>query len=482
MGTAKLQWPVTPRPGQAEVAERIAQLVESDKRVIFSAPTGWGKTHCVLAALLSAKATPATWMVRSLALSDRVAEDAALWGVRVFVAAGRERTCPLAEERGDAIHDFCRYFKHKCPFAKLPPSPPLAADWRELVARGKEGGWCPYFAQELVDADIFVQNYFRRMRPAKAFVVDEAHNLLLPDERELKLSQLVEAVAALREQGASERLLQRLNKLLHYALVRDGDLDVHLFLDEEDVNEIRYIYLVMIEEGDRRVKPLLDLAKSAAVYVESEKIHTFRPSFLHPFRPAIFVSATLPPEASTFLQAEVEVRVPWTVKPRAEIAQDVTTKFEEYDSKMASRYKKLLIDVAKQQKRVLVFAASERVARDLRAWATYEECIPPEGWEGILLLRARGRFSEGVDLEADAVVIAGAPFLPPPVSDRLARAYKAAGHPDPVKAAIDVPMLTATLQCVGRAWRAPERPPRVLLADQRYEKYANVLENYLALR
>jgi len=448
--------------------------------VIFSAPTGWGKTHAVLAALIAAKATPAIWMARSLTLGNRVAEDAALWRLNVFVAAGREKTCPLASERGEAIHDYCRYFKHKCPYAKLPSSAPLAAEWRELAARGKEEGWCPYYAQDLVEADIIVQSYFRRMRPARAFVVDEAHNLLLPEERELKLSQLVEAIAALRARGASTRLLQRLDRLLHYILVRDGDLDANLFLEEEDVNEIKYIYLHALEEGDRRVKPLLDLTRATAAYIESERIHVFKPAFPHPFKPMLFISATLPPEASTFLQAEAEVRVPWTIKPKAEIVQDVVTKYEEYDNKMALRYKKLLIDSAKQHRRVLVFAASERVARDLRAWVTYEECMPPEGWEGVLLVRARGRFSEGVNLEADAVIIAGAPFLPPSVSERLARAYKSVGHPDPLRAAIDVPMLITTLQCVGRAWRTPEKTPHVVLADQRYEKYTSVLENYLS--
>ena len=61
--------------------------------------------------------------------------------------------------------------------------------------------------------------------------------------------------------------------------------------------------------------------------------------------------------------------------------------------------------------------------------------------------------------------------MPPEVTDRLARAYRAMGIEDPLRCAIDAPMLVATLQCVGRAWRDPSKPPLVVLADSRYEKY-----------
>jgi DNA excision repair protein ERCC-2 len=462
-----------------EVAEELARLIEQGSRVLFSAPVGWGKTHCVLAALVEAKALPALWLVRSLTLGDRVADDAALWRLHTFTAAGRERTCPLAPSLGDAIHEYCRFYRHKCQYAKLPPSPPLAASWEELKERGEKEGWCPYFSQDLITSDIVVQSYWRRRKPAKALVVDEAHNLLTPEEREVRLSQLAEAVAAAREHGASEKLMRGLQSILRYSLIRDGDLDVSLFISEEGANELRRLYFAALEEGDRRLKILVDLTKASAVYVEGERVRIYRPQLPLPFRPTVFVSATLPHEASAFLQTEVEIRIPWSVKPKARVVEDVSTKYEEYDVDMARKYKKLLIDIGKQYKKILVFAASERVARDLRAWVTYEECAPPDGWEGVLLLKARGRFAEGVDLPADCVVMAGAPYLPPEVSSRLARTYKATGHPDPLKAAIDVPMLIATLQCVGRAWRTPDKTPQVVLADWRYEKYKDALSEYL---
>jgi DNA excision repair protein ERCC-2 len=350
------------------------------------------------------------------------------------------------------------------------------------VARGEKEGWCPYFAQDLVTSDVVVQSYYRRRRPARAVVIDEAHNLLVPEEREVGLGRLAEAITAARERGASEKLVRSLNSLLRYALIKDGDLDITLFLQESELDELRKLYFAALEEGDRRLKVLVDMAHAAAVYVEGERIRIYRPPLHLPFRPAVFVSATMPKEAAQFLNVETELRIPWSSKPKARIAEDVATKYEEYDSQMASRYKKLLIDVGKQYKRVLVFAASERVARDLRAWCTYEECTPPQDWEGVLLLKARGRYAEGIDLPSDCVVMAGAPYLPPEVSSRLARTYKSTGHPDPLRAAIDTPMLISVLQCVGRAWRDPQRqPPAVYLADWRFSKYKDTLSQYFDL-
>jgi DNA excision repair protein ERCC-2 len=457
----------------------LAELIEQRHRVLFSAPTGWGKTHTVIAALVAAKALPALWLARSLTLGSRVAEDAALWRLRTFIAAGREKTCPLTEKLGDGVHDFCRYFRYKCPYARLPSSPPPASDWLELRKRGEEEGWCPYFAQDYIEADITLQSYYRRRRLAHAYIVDEAHNLLLPEERELALSRLAEAVAAARERGATEKLLRNLSRMLQYTLVKDGDLDPRLFLQESDIDEIKHLYFAALGEGDKRLKVLLDIVNATARYIEGEKLHIYKPPFSLPYRPAVFVSATLPPEAAQFLGTEAELRIPWATRPKAVIVENLSTKYEEYDAKMALEFKKLLINVSKQYKRVLVFAASERVARDLRAWVQYEECAPPEGWEGILLLRARGRFAEGVDLPAPAIVMAGAPYLPPDISSKLAQMYKRTGHPDPVKAAIDVPMIVATLQCIGRAWRDPQQPPVVYLADWRYKKYTDALSEYL---
>ncbi|MEM0344871.1 MAG: helicase C-terminal domain-containing protein [Thermofilaceae archaeon] len=475
-----VRWPIDPRPGQREVAEELASLLIEGKRVAFSAQTGWGKTMTVIAALIETKFFPVVWLVRSLTVGKRVAEDAALWGLTTFIAGGRERTCLIKESVEDA-NDYCRYYKYRCPYFRLPHYIPNVSSFVELVERGREEKWCPYFAQDLVQTDVVVQNYFRRMklyRTPKTLVYDEAHNLLLPRERTYKISKIAERIAVAKQLGASEKLLLALESLMKYMLVRDGPLDASLYLDEDRMEELRKLHVQGLEQG-LSLRPLLDITSFA--YIEGERVVVYAPPTLPPHRPAVFVSATLPPGSEALLSTDAIVKVPWQTKPPCRIVTSVTTRYEEFDGRMALYYKKLIIKIGKEHRRVLVFAPSERVARELRGIATFEECEPPPNWEGVLLLRARGRYAEGVNLPADAVVIAGAPYLPPSVGEWIARQLKRAGVADPVKAALDIPMLITTLQSVGRAWRDPKKPPHVVLADYRFEKYSNILAEYFTL-
>lgn len=484
MSISYVEWPIPPRMGQEEVASKLAELLLDGKRILLSAPTGWGKTMTVLAALKASGLLPAVWMGRSLVLGKRVGDDAALWSLKAFISAGRERTCLLAEELNGAVHDFCKYMKYRCPYARFPPSyslPLVAFSYTEVVERGKREGWCPYYAQDFVEADICVQNYFKRPSQTKCTVVDEAHNLLMPRETRILLSKLVEGVTVLREFSVSSRLLHATDSLVRYITVKDGILEISLFLDENGLNELKELYLERLKEGDPRLRPFLELTRGVA-YIEGEKVLVFKPESLPSFRPCILVSATIPEIGGNFLQIDAEIKIPWSRKLRATIVEDVTTKFDEFDTNMVLRYKRLLVNVARDYKRVLVFAASERVAKELLSLATYYEAEPPSDWEGLLLLKARGRFSEGIDLPADAVVIAGAPFLPPEVSDRLAKLYRAVGLRAPLKAAVDIPMLIATLQCVGRAWRRPDTDAIVFLADSRFSKYVEDLGSYLEIQ
>lgn len=485
MGVRGAAWPVPPRPGQAEVSERLADSIAAGHRVLFSAPTGWGKTIAVLAAIVLTRSLPVLWLVRSLALGKRIAEDAALWKLAAFIAGGRERACLLYEELGEAVHDFCKFTRYKCPYARLPPSPPLATNYEELVERGGREGWCPYLAQDLVEAHVVVQSYYRRLRAARVTVIDEAHNLLIPREREISLSSLADAVAALRQSGVSEKLVHSVVQLLGYAAVRDGSINVEVFISEEGREELWQLYYSALSESPelaRRVKPLLTLLRAVAV-VEGEKIRAYEPQapFLSKFKPSIFVTATPPPFALEILRVDVEVKVPPAVRPRAQVVDEVTTKFEEFDSKMALRYRRILIEFSRTYRRVLVFAASERVARELRPLTAHYEVEPPEDWEGVVLFRARGRYSEGVDIPSECVLLAGAPYLPPEVSDRLAGVYKQLGLKDAARAAIDSPMIAVTLQCIGRAWRNPSKPPFVVLADTRFKRYEKELSHCLEL-
>ncbi|HDJ89694.1 MAG TPA: hypothetical protein ENG40_03275, partial [Thermoprotei archaeon] len=90
--------------------------------------------------------------------------------------------------------------------------------------------------------------------------------------------------------------------------------------------------------------------------------------------------------------------------------------------------------------------------------------------------------AEGVDIPADIVVMLGCPFYPPEVISRLAKIYSRMGFKDSWSLAATIPMLITTLQCIGRAKRNPKQKPKIILADERYNRYLNELSRYLEVK
>ena len=475
-----MEWPkgIKPRPYQVEAAEALVAALEGGDISLLSAPTGWGKTLVTLVSLKAARMLPATWLVRSLSLASRIEEDAALLGLRTFTLLGREKCCPLYERLGEDVYDYCRYYRHRCRyFLSVDPEKALqAVDWRELLG----WGMCPYFGGELAAsrADVTVQSYWRRRRITKAIVVDEAHNLLQPREISYPLSKLPDVLRELKKLGASFHLVEKLERL---AELDDGPIDVKLLLSEEVLEELAELYLTAIREGRKvGLGRFLRVVGTDAQYIESGKLMGLKASPLKLQRPAVLLSATMPELGRRLLGVEVEVKVPMT-KRIAYVLPWLTTKYDEFYENV-KEYRNLLT-VLKLAGKVVVFG-SHRVISVLRRKADlFEEDLvePPRDWRGVLMLKARGRFSEGVNLEAPVVAILGCPFLPPGAASRLARAYRRMGVENYWEMARDVPMLITTLQCIGRATRTPGSNPLILLADYRFKRYEKQLEEYLEL-
>jgi len=457
---------ITPRPGQLEAAERIASLLE---RAAFVAPTGFGKTLVVLAALKAAGRLPAVWRVRSLSLGTRVGEDAALLGLRSFTAAGRERACPLAEEKGPDVHEYCRSYRLSCRhFLETDFSRPiLAADWRELLdTRG-----CPYYLQEraMEQAHVIVMSYYRRPpRFYRGVVWDEAHNLLAPRETCITASMLREAAAELKTIG-EDRLARWLAEIEPRA---EGPFPV----EEERIIALQAAYRRLLSQGYGRTATgrVYRVLGSEAVYWESGRLCGARLSPVAARPNTLFVSATLP--YPQLLGVDEVVEVPWTRKRRVYIAEWLTTRYRDFE-RYVEAYAGLLRALKFRLPRVLAFA-TRRVAARLRSHVTLYEpelkAIPTE-WRGVMLLHSRGKFAEGVDIRADAVVVLGAPFLPPYASRRVEAALRRAGLQGDYTSAS---MLSTTLQCIGRATRSKEDNPLIILADRRYERYTGELGKY----
>ncbi|MEM0377441.1 MAG: helicase C-terminal domain-containing protein [Thermofilum sp.] len=439
-------FPVKPRPGQVEAAETLAGLLESGGAVVFTAPPGFGKTLTVLVAL-KAGFLPAAWRVRALALARHIAEEAALLDLRSEVLPGREKVCPYALELGSDVHEWCRVRRDQCGY---------------FTARS-----CPYFFHP--SADVYVFNYFRRAPPRIIDVWDEAHNLLVPREVCVNTEVFIEAAGELRSSGSNE-LAKWLRSFLPFLERGEGEVPV----DDNQVSSLHVAYLRLLERGGRRTAlgRLYRVLRAQSVYVEGG--YLCGASVAIPRRrPALFISATLP--YPDLLGGKV-VEVPWSRKYRAIITEGLTTRFDEFGEKEVKEYGKLLWDLRKKYEKVLVFA-TERVAKSLSKFTDLYE--PPEipEWKGVLLLHTRGKFAEGVDIRADVVVMAGAPFPPPWVTSRLRRTLSKMGFSGADRIA-EASMLSTTLQCVGRATRRPEDDPLVILADERYKRYEEELSKY----
>ena len=488
MDVARL-WPagLKPRRGQLEAARLVADALRGGQSVALDAPTGWGKTLTTIIALRASGYLPVLWLCRALPVGTRVLEDASRVGLRVFVAAGREKTC-LADVDREDVHDYCKYYRYRCPYfigLDADKIPRFVQNYEDLVELGKELGFCPYYAQDFLisRADIVVQSYWRRRHAVRCIVADEAHNLLLPKECTMPLDSLNDAIAVLQRcPTVRSGTLKKLERFKEFAEEIQGTVDVAAFVDEEAFLDIAVARRHYLEHGVGGVLgKLLKVLQSDVVYVEGGALAGLRAARVQLPRPYVLLSGTLLPRIREVLEVDVFIEIPRR-RPKAYILSWLTTRYGEFEEEENLRaYRRLLTTLKLRAKRVLAFGTS-RVIRMLRSGVDYfeDEIVRvPSEWSGLMLLKTRGRFAEGVDIEADAVVVLGAPYMTPDVIQRLARVYRRLGYSSYWELASDVPMLIATLQCIGRATRRPSARPLILLADERFEKFEEELSKYL---
>jgi len=484
-------WPkkIIPRAGQLEVAEKLYDLVKRNKKVILNAPTGWGKTLVTLIALKKSGKLPILWLVRSLSVGERVLEDAEKIGLNGFIAGGRDKTCLYKGYKNDIdIYYFCKYSRFKCPFfiglRKHDVFKNLKS-FMEIVKLGKEEFFCPYYAQEyyIYRSDIIIQNYYRkRPRIFSSLVIDEAHNILAPREIRISVSSLLNALNELLRSDLSRKARKQVESLLKFITLEKTGWDLYLFFNLETLEEIETLYLKKIIEGIKTdIGYFIKLYGCIIAYRENDYFSIIKLNKNFEWSPTIYVSGTFLGYFKNFLKVDAEIKVSWRKKLNGFILGWVTTRYSELERNI-NEYKKILT-LLKLLNRVVVFA-SERVISLVKNYATFTEdnlLNLPKKWQGILLLKTRGKFSEGVDIDSDAVMILGAPYLTPPVISKLFNVYKKIGYLNARELSSDVPMLVATLQCIGRALRSPESKPLIILADYRFYSFKKFLNEYLDL-
>ena len=204
-------FPYSPRNDQRKAIKKIYEYASKGENIFFQAPTGYGKTPVILAALLPLAIEydlPIIWAVRTGGETDRVIEelveidrktDEDLFGLSF---RGKKDMCLLARQIGvkdfDSVTELCRKLKNKCPFyanlknkdlGDIGSSPLIFSD---ILETGKAHGVCPYYLQFKLIRDAKVvslnYNYVLSERYSKIFwrnilkygaflVIDEAHNI-----------------------------------------------------------------------------------------------------------------------------------------------------------------------------------------------------------------------------------------------------------------------------------------------------------------
>ncbi|HDJ89960.1 MAG TPA: hypothetical protein ENG40_04630 [Thermoprotei archaeon] len=461
--------------------------------VLFVAPTGWGKTLVILSALREEGLFPALWLIRSLSIGYRVLEDCVKLGLNCFISAGRRRTCPLVlsgEVDEELIEDYCRKYRFQCRYfiktfqIKVPKN---ISTYKILLEGVGNEHFCPYYMQDLISCDVMVQNYFRARRGFyKVVVVDECHNIFMPRMCRMDVDGLNDAILIIRE--FEEKLAGKILRLKRYIEeVGEGNIYLTQFLSLLDIQRIRQmIFLLENFKGSvaRNFKRFIRIINSDIQYVEKGRIIGIRASQITFPTPTIMLTGTwfnimdkfLPPSFK-----KIRVDVPENQRLNAVIVDDLTTRYDDFDYKMIQEYKKFIMQLKLKagDKRILVFG-TDRVLQYFTDLADfYEPQNIPKDWRGVMMLKARGRYSEGVDIPADIVVILGCPFYPPDIISRLSKIYSKMGFEDSWSLAATIPMLITTLQCIGRAKRSPKQKPNIVLADQRFQKYKDHLSPYL---
>ena len=290
-------FPYEPRPYQEEVIRSLYGKL-SRGNVCLHAPTGFGKTPVILAALMPyvERGYRVIWAVRTGNETDRPIEELKVMveknGLDVFGLSyrGKRDMCPLARKYGDLDHSevsyLCSQSKKKCPYYNnyrrfFDPTPfvdrgPLT--YAEVYEVALTEQVCPYWAQRglLMYADVVSMNYNYIVNPylewsirslvdfrKTILVVDEAHNL---QRIELGSSEITLGTIrrALNECGAYNAPPEVLD-----LVVRLEDRALKTLAQLEDGEDTEFLLSDFLSEKDF---PILDKAKKIGERIRRKRL------------------------------------------------------------------------------------------------------------------------------------------------------------------------------------------------------------------
>jgi len=455
------------RPDQREIAKKLVEMLKTHPVVGLQAPTGWGKTLTALE-VIKELGVKALWLVPRLSIGVHVYRHAVDAELRALLTAGKERLCPF----GFSLIDFARGVCHRCSLNRPISLGELgdfgnSMDFGEIKELGESRRICPYKVQDFLEKqghyNIVVAHYGRARKlgavKPRVVVVDEGHNVSLPTIHQID----VRALSLLLEKiGFSELEASGLIKSPEaLKAVLSEMLDVLLMVEDEELRPlIEAIISVLIQTGQSVW--YFDPAENTINIIEIPDV-TFSNAR------TIIMSATLPP--SLLNTNTIIVKRGWSIPTRIDGKYALT--FENLRMRK-DEIRKYVSDKYLMPSTV-VFTTTAR-----------EDLLPINGivWEDeiadspcrfrdkTVVLRAYGKFGEGVDLDCfENLVLLGLPVLPPTALHRLET--RGIDWRDLV--------VTKVVQIIGRVIRSPTPPdktPNIYLVDKRFHQFKDDLRNY----
>ena len=291
-------FPYKPREGQEDLMNFVR---ENEGNLLIEAPTGFGKTPTVLAALLE-KGYRILWTVRTGNETDRPIEE--LKNMNDFYGLslrGKRDMCLLARNIGEMNYEEVQYLcskrRKECPYYQnlnyvdideFLKSPLL---YSEILKKAEKSKICPYFLQfMLIDfSDVISLSYNYILHPSliwvirkrfdfssTALVIDEAHNLQYAamnlNHDEITSKSIERGMSEISE--FSGKIAKEVWEFLHDLELKFSKLsrkrEMRVFMDDflEDENIIRRMKIFggrirsrKLREGKRPSSSLHHIAK-----------------------------------------------------------------------------------------------------------------------------------------------------------------------------------------------------------------------------
>jgi len=520
------------RKYQADLSNRLYEVLHHDDAVAVEAPTGLGKTAAVGAAVRAyaeKTKTKILWLTRTAAQCRHVAAE--LPGFLPFY--GRRLLClheavsKIEQRRFNAA---CRATRlaGRCPYWPGRPRALRAVAVKELREAGLRTATCPYEHQlAALPASPCVAATHRQLgligwllarwrvgKDGVLLVLDEAQHIVnqaLSMVRDsISLTTLERAAREARRWGF-EPLAAELERAVRgyaeasastdEAEVEDLLPDLHELMEVgQEVQErklksgfVPSSYLLSVADFKAALgggRPLLVReGRKAQLIALGDPVEELK-RVLEGWRKVVLMSATVDVVLiEALLRREITLlRAGWPFEPdalRAIPVRGLTTKFERRDETL---YKDVSWLISVLPRGSLAFLPSHEMVARVRAEGVLKEERGMSQEEIERLLQGQnaekliavlgGRLSEGIDLRAPVVALVGIPFAPPtPRTKMLVEKLKSLMG-DERRAHVHgviLPAVFSAVQAAGRAVRGPGDRALVLMVDDRYKPLTRFL-------